>query len=61
MFNSPKKKEIDHQTMKLLVGVIAITLASGVNAGARNAYCLDPDGVRVALFQRVPGRGHHGT
>lgn len=38
-----------------------VTLASGVNAGARNVYCLDPDGIRVALFQRVPGRGHHGT
>ena len=38
-----------------------VTLTSGVNAGAKNVYCLDPDGVRVALFQRVPGRGHHGT
>lgn len=38
-----------------------VTLASGVNAGARNVYCLDPDGVRIALFERVPGRGHHGT
>ena len=38
-----------------------VTLKSGVNAGAKNVYCLDPDGVRVALFQRVPGRGHHGT
>lgn len=38
-----------------------ITLVSGVNAGAKNVYCLDPDGIRVALFQRLPGRGHHGT
>ncbi|GDX70743.1 glyoxalase [Chloroflexota bacterium] len=38
-----------------------VTLTSGVNAGARNVYCLDPDGVRIALFQRVPGKGHHGT
>lgn len=38
-----------------------VTLTSGVNAGARNVYCLDPDGVRIALFQRLPGKGHHGT
>lgn len=29
MFNAPKRREIDHQMMKLLVGVIAISLACG--------------------------------
>jgi lactoylglutathione lyase len=37
-----------------------VQIETGVNRGAWSVYLLDPDGVRVALFQPPPGGAHHG-
>jgi lactoylglutathione lyase len=37
-----------------------VQIESGVNRGAWSIYLLDPDGIRLALFQPSPNGGHHG-
>ena len=37
-----------------------VHIESGVNRGAWSVYLLDPDGVRVALFQPPESGAHHG-
>jgi hypothetical protein len=37
-----------------------VQIETGVNRGAWSVYLLDPDGVRIALFQPPAGGAHHG-
>jgi catechol 2,3-dioxygenase-like lactoylglutathione lyase family enzyme len=37
-----------------------VQIETGVNRGAWSVYLLDPDGVRLALFEPPPGGAHHG-